>query len=287
MDAIIDAEEFYNLNAPKVDKNACAVCQKPESGKIHLLRCSNCRKVAYCAKRLTGNATNRSGNSDPFVLVSCSRFDQRGSHAGQHYELDLHNLWGERAEEKYWVEIHRDLTAYANSHNEHVLSIFPDSESHFFFRDTNIVAAWLAMDLHNDIRTADTHFFAITLRLLPFAVWDALWEERGVAAELPGGGHQMIRPSQIQQNYKAQFMKDGHLGSVLVTTVELRDGEDKPVLQAVLESINRGYALPDYSPDVPAARPVQSAPNCIPISSSGYCSMAVFCTLTTIPPSSH
>lgn len=111
-------------------------------------------------------------------------------------------------------------------------------------RDTLSFAAWNALDLVNNIKKSETHFLALTLRkrdkapsirtmfalvdaaVLPVSILTRRFAEQGA---LLGG----MPPMESIREFRAEALRDGKLGAVLIMSVELAKGEEMSPEEAV------------------------------------------------------
>jgi len=125
----------------------------------------------------------------------------------------------------------RDLSAYANSHNG----------------DTLTVSSWNVLGLTRDISRAKTHFLALTLRrtdssnprtyyslieaeVLPWTVLEAIYANRGNFTDLSP-----VSPRAMLEQDAERRKPDGALGSVMVISIELPEGDNRPPRDALKE----------------------------------------------------
>ncbi|KZW01903.1 hypothetical protein EXIGLDRAFT_829805 [Exidia glandulosa HHB12029] len=224
-------------DGPAVDKTRCAVCEQAAAEDGRLLRCSQCRTVAYCSKECQKTDWKRGHK------LECGNF------LASKVWNSTTNTFGEKGPKRKTGArtrgvILQDLTALANAHNG----------------DTFTVAAWLAMDLLHNPQKADTHVLAITLRrnlsvsydtprklytlvdaaVIPLSTWNKKFDD---VVALMQDGALVTKPSTVLEQNKAQRLADGALGAVMVTCIELAPGETKTVEQALLETM-----VPTFQP---------------------------------------
>jgi len=123
-----------------------------------------------------------------------------------------------------------DLYAWANTHNG----------------DTLTVSAWNLLELAQDITRAQTHILALTLRrtessnprtyydlveveVLPMTLLDSIYSNRSDLNMNPVSPRLMLKQDVERRKH------DGGLGSVMVMSIELPKGENRPLRDALSE----------------------------------------------------
>jgi len=114
-------------------------------------------------------------------------------------------------------------------------------------RDTLIVSAWHLLELTKDISRAQTHFLALTLRrttssnprtlyslvdaeVIPWSYLEAVWANRANFADSsPASAKSMLTMDEAARK------RDGALGSVMVMSIELPEGDNRPPRDALKE----------------------------------------------------
>ena len=113
-------------------------------------------------------------------------------------------------------------------------------------RDTLTVSAWNLLKLTQDITRAQTHVLALTLRrtdssnprtyydlveveVLPMTLLDSIYSNRGDLNMNP------VSPRLVLKQHSERRKHDGGLGSVMVMSIELPKGEDRPLRDALSE----------------------------------------------------
>lgn len=145
---------------------------------------------------------------------------------------------GEKAPKSKKGEIKRtrghilsDLKVYAQSHNG----------------DTLTVSAWRLLELTKDISRARTHFLILTLRrtassnpralyslvdaeVLPWSVLEAAYANRVNVSDLSP-----LSPKLMLEKDEEERKRDGGIGSVMVISLELPKGDNRPPHNALTE----------------------------------------------------
>ncbi|KDQ16498.1 hypothetical protein BOTBODRAFT_30834 [Botryobasidium botryosum FD-172 SS1] len=133
----------------------------------------------------------------------------------------------------------KDLTVWAETHNV----------------DTLALSSWAFLDLKDDIGRAQTHFLAITLyrtssstprtmyslagaEVLPFSVLEEGYEDASLVDPYqdPLEGGRLSGMIEIFERNREERIKNGALGAVLVASIELKEGDTRPVRQAFTET---------------------------------------------------
>ncbi|KIM78987.1 hypothetical protein PILCRDRAFT_823849 [Piloderma croceum F 1598] len=126
-------------------------------------------------------------------------------------------------------QILTDLQAYAQIHNG----------------DTLTVSAWHLLELTKDISRARTHFLTLTLRrtassnprtlyslvdaeVLPFSMLEAVYANRASLSDLTP-----VSPRAMLDQDEAERKREGALGSVMVVSIELPKGDNRPPRDAL------------------------------------------------------
>lgn len=209
---------------PLPDKTHCVTCGQIESPNRSLLRCSKCRTAPYCS-------------------VECQKADWPSHKPLCPLYLLKNNLnytgvfIGERGPKVKKGEIKRtrgdilnDLSAWANTHNG----------------DTLTVSAWNLLELIRDITRAQTHILALTLRrtdssnprtyydlveveVLPMTLLDSIYSNRADLNMNP------LSPRMLLEQDAERRKHDDSLGSVMVISIELPKGDNRPPRDALSE----------------------------------------------------
>lgn len=112
-----------------------------------------------------------------------------------------------------------------------------------FARDTLTVTAWNMLELTRDITHAQTHILALTLRrtdssnprtyydlveveVVPMTLLDAIYSNRGDLS---------VSPRTVLEQDAERRKPDGALGSVMVMSIELPKGDNRPLRDALSE----------------------------------------------------
>ena len=115
------------------------------------------------------------------------------------------------------------------------------------FRDTLTVSAWRLLELTKDISRARTHFLILTLRrtassnpralyslvdaeVLPWSVLEAAYANRVNVSDLSP-----LSPKLMLEKDEEERKRDGGLGSVMVISLELPKGDNRPPHNALTE----------------------------------------------------
>lgn len=114
-------------------------------------------------------------------------------------------------------------------------------------RDTLTVSAWNLLELTRDITRAKTHFLALTLRrtessdprtlyslvdaeVLQWSVLETAFANRANFSDLSP-----VSVKEMLENDEAERKREGGLGSVLVMSMELPKGDNRPPHKALVE----------------------------------------------------
>jgi hypothetical protein len=145
-------------------------------------------------------------------------------------------------------DILQDLSAFATAHNGCLLLVPPANDFprclRSNYRESLTLSAWNLLKLRKDISRARSHFLALTLRrtessnprtlytlieaeVIPWSVMDAAYANRGHFAEsVP------VSPRLMLYNDEQQRKREGGLGSVMVMSIELPKGDNRPPREA-------------------------------------------------------
>jgi len=211
---------------PLPDKTRCAKCGKTESPNASHRRCSKCRAAPYCSVECQKSDWPSHKPLCPQYMMNKS-LNYTGIFIGEKgpkvKKGDIKRTRG---------DILNDLFAWANSHNG----------------DTLTVSAWNLLELNQDITRAQTHILALTLRrtessnprtyydlveveVVPMTVLDSIYSNR---SDL---NMNSVSPRLMLKKDAERRKDDDCLGSVMVMSIELPKGENRPVRDALSEMI--------------------------------------------------
>lgn len=209
---------------PLPDKTRCAKCGKPEPPNEPLRRCAKCRAAPYCSVECQ--------KADwPSHKLLCSQYLTNKSLNSTSVQIGEKGPKVKKGETKRTRgDILNDLAAWAKTHNG----------------DTLTVTAWNMLELTRDITRAQTHILALTLRrtdssnprtyydlveveVVPMTLLDAIYSNRGDLNMNP------VFPRTVLEQDAERRKPDGALGSVMVMSIELPKGDNRPLRDALSE----------------------------------------------------
>ncbi|PPQ75521.1 hypothetical protein CVT26_012545 [Gymnopilus dilepis] len=221
---------------PLPDKHRCAKCgtlEAPESEK-KLQCCSRCRAARYCSVACQ--------KADwPTHKVLCPQYAMGKSLDDPGVYLGKKTRKGKKDEvTRTRADILADLSAFAMCHNP----------------DTLTVTAWNLLDLINTPSRAKTHFLGVTVRrnldsynprtyyslvdaeVLPWPLLEKAYEKR-VGMDMGKGGSLLTdSPRKVfEEDEERRKREDGALGSVMIVTIEVPDGQAMSPKEALMKLV--------------------------------------------------